>query len=545
MRKLRQKGAEVQELLDSVQNRTIYGDATQESSGLMSSDDKMKLDQVGERAEANVQADWSQSDSSADDFIKNKPTIDGSPAKNAKHLISSRGVFESLGNVYVDISKSGSKFNILRYVNCDLTLFKNKSVPQVRFNNEVYNLNSFSTNASIYTMVADDCVKEFKFNWITGTMQISQSSVKFVEHYSVEIDTDNNTWNVIGNYSIDNALFLSHQREIEGKDLSIEDYYFKDELQSSHDVSNYQVVWSCIKDGKRYSLIYRPYGNETHVYKVNSVEPKVVKTTPKRLQVVHHMPPLNMQEGYVYVATRRKDRYIKVNIEKETDVTRLFPTINDFKSMIDYTYIRYWERDGHVWVNSDTGRLPLKDIGDVTYIDGKGIVYVSEHAGGVIYEDKIYSTPLNKIGDDLMCLISYGNYAVLANGERGTAVLSRDYFYPKSRFLEIQVLKQENVHEGDTKIKVKRWVSGKHDLNYFRSRDHRVIKDIGYYTVSPFSYKSKGGRSTRKHTINWSRRYYVYIRARWNKGRVKSDWVYYKMYRGGGIKKWNFRNKHR
>lgn len=37
--------------------------------------DKTKLDGVESRAQANVQADWNQTDSTADDFIKNKPTI--------------------------------------------------------------------------------------------------------------------------------------------------------------------------------------------------------------------------------------------------------------------------------------------------------------------------------------------------------------------------------------------------------------------------------------------------------------------------------------
>lgn len=48
--------------------------ATSSEDGLMSSTDKSKLDGIEAGAEANVQADWSQSASSADDFIKNKPT---------------------------------------------------------------------------------------------------------------------------------------------------------------------------------------------------------------------------------------------------------------------------------------------------------------------------------------------------------------------------------------------------------------------------------------------------------------------------------------
>lgn len=50
-------------------------DATQSASGLMSSTDKTKLDGIASGAEANVQSDWSQSDNTADDYIKNKPTI--------------------------------------------------------------------------------------------------------------------------------------------------------------------------------------------------------------------------------------------------------------------------------------------------------------------------------------------------------------------------------------------------------------------------------------------------------------------------------------
>ena len=49
--------------------------ATQSDNGLMSSTDKTKLDGIQAGAELNVQSDWSQSDSTADDFIKNKPTI--------------------------------------------------------------------------------------------------------------------------------------------------------------------------------------------------------------------------------------------------------------------------------------------------------------------------------------------------------------------------------------------------------------------------------------------------------------------------------------
>ena len=43
--------------------------------GMMRATDKVKLDGIATGAEVNVQSDWSQSDTTADDYIKNKPTI--------------------------------------------------------------------------------------------------------------------------------------------------------------------------------------------------------------------------------------------------------------------------------------------------------------------------------------------------------------------------------------------------------------------------------------------------------------------------------------
>lgn len=53
---------------------TTYSDATTSTSGLMSSSDKTKLNGIASGAEANVQPDWNQSTTTADDYIKNKPS---------------------------------------------------------------------------------------------------------------------------------------------------------------------------------------------------------------------------------------------------------------------------------------------------------------------------------------------------------------------------------------------------------------------------------------------------------------------------------------
>lgn len=48
---------------------------TTSSNGIMSFYDKIKLDNIEDGAKANVQPDWNQTDSTADDYIKNKPSF--------------------------------------------------------------------------------------------------------------------------------------------------------------------------------------------------------------------------------------------------------------------------------------------------------------------------------------------------------------------------------------------------------------------------------------------------------------------------------------
>ena len=65
--------------VDFIENKptipTIPDVATDTEDGLMSGTDKSKLDGISSGAEVNVQPDWNQTTTTADDFIKNKPTI--------------------------------------------------------------------------------------------------------------------------------------------------------------------------------------------------------------------------------------------------------------------------------------------------------------------------------------------------------------------------------------------------------------------------------------------------------------------------------------
>lgn len=76
--------------------------ATSSSAGLMTSSDKSKLDGIEAGAEVNVQADWNQTNSSADDYIKNKPTIppavavDSALSPTSTNPVENRAIYAEL-----------------------------------------------------------------------------------------------------------------------------------------------------------------------------------------------------------------------------------------------------------------------------------------------------------------------------------------------------------------------------------------------------------------------------------------------------------------
>ena len=63
-------------------------EATTSANGLMSASDKTKLNGIATGAEVNVQSDWNQTTTTADDYIKNKPTLGGAAAKGVDTSIS-------------------------------------------------------------------------------------------------------------------------------------------------------------------------------------------------------------------------------------------------------------------------------------------------------------------------------------------------------------------------------------------------------------------------------------------------------------------------
>ena len=84
--------------------------ATQLRDGLMTALDKQKLDGIASGAEVNVQSDWNQSTNTADDYIKNKPTI------------------PTVNNATLTIQKNGTTVNTFT-ANASSNVTANISVP--------------------------------------------------------------------------------------------------------------------------------------------------------------------------------------------------------------------------------------------------------------------------------------------------------------------------------------------------------------------------------------------------------------------------------
>jgi len=98
-------------------DNTTYTDATTSASGLMSAEDKTKLNGIASGAEVNVQADWNVTDNTSDAFIKNKPTIpagvtvDSSLSSTSTNPVQNKVINTALGNKVDKVSGKGLSTN--------------------------------------------------------------------------------------------------------------------------------------------------------------------------------------------------------------------------------------------------------------------------------------------------------------------------------------------------------------------------------------------------------------------------------------------------
>ena len=89
-------------------------EATTSVNGLMTTTQVSKLDGIESGAEANVQVDWSQTTTTADDYIKNKPTLGTAAAKDSTNAVTqgSTDLLES-GAAYTELSNKAAKSTII------------------------------------------------------------------------------------------------------------------------------------------------------------------------------------------------------------------------------------------------------------------------------------------------------------------------------------------------------------------------------------------------------------------------------------------------
>ena len=78
---------------------------------------KTKLDNIETGAEVNVQSDWNQSDNSADDYIKNKPSLGTSAYKNSTSVVTQSSDLVESGAVYdalvdAEVVQGKNKFDL-------------------------------------------------------------------------------------------------------------------------------------------------------------------------------------------------------------------------------------------------------------------------------------------------------------------------------------------------------------------------------------------------------------------------------------------------
>lgn len=111
---------------------TTYSDATTSASGLMSASDKTKLNGIATGAEVNVQANWTETSSSSDAYIKNKPTI---PTKTSD-LTNDSGFLTSLSGAVLTSASGEQLITTTGAGNGSLNL-KNSVIDITKSNNNV------------------------------------------------------------------------------------------------------------------------------------------------------------------------------------------------------------------------------------------------------------------------------------------------------------------------------------------------------------------------------------------------------------------------
>lgn len=126
-----------------------------------------KVGGVEAGAQVNVQSDWNEADSTADDFIKNKPPLGTAAAANTTTTIASGGTgLPTAGTVYDDQQRQDAGISVLTKYGGGKNLLKNEAV-------------TLTHNGITFTVNQDKSIH------ITGSSESSSShSLCSIGHFS-------------------------------------------------------------------------------------------------------------------------------------------------------------------------------------------------------------------------------------------------------------------------------------------------------------------------------------------------------------------------
>lgn len=131
---------------------TTYSDATTSAAGLMSAADKTKLNGIAAGAEVNVQSDWDQTTTTADDYIKNKPTLATVATSGSYNDLSNKPTIPTVNDATLTIQKNGTTVNTFT-ANASSNVTANITVPTTVA--ELSDASTYVTQNSLATQLAN------------------------------------------------------------------------------------------------------------------------------------------------------------------------------------------------------------------------------------------------------------------------------------------------------------------------------------------------------------------------------------------------------
>lgn len=185
---------------------TTYSDATTSTHGLMSAADKTKLNGIATGAEVNVQSDWTQTTTTADDYIKNKPTLATVATSGSYNDLSNKPTIPTVNNATLTIQKNST--NVATFTaNASSNVTANISVPTAT--SDLTNDSGFVTSSG--TVAKANQLTTARTIAISGGATGTATSFNGTSNISIPITDIKSayvTWggkDIVGNISPDDA----------------------------------------------------------------------------------------------------------------------------------------------------------------------------------------------------------------------------------------------------------------------------------------------------------------------------------------------------